>query len=101
MDIKKILGSNIKIYRKKAELTQSQLSEKIGVYPKHMSKIEVGEKYVSPEILEKICIELNVTPSALYYSPELDQIDETAQGKIDDLIKEKMQELRSLVREEL
>ena len=36
------IGSRIRQYRKRANLTQEKLSEKIGITPKHLSKFEAG-----------------------------------------------------------
>ena len=41
IDFSKI-GSRIRQYRKSANLTQEKLSEKIGITPKHFSKLEAG-----------------------------------------------------------
>lgn len=41
-------------------LSQEQLAELIGVEPRHMSRIEVGQSYPSLDRLEKIAQTLNV-----------------------------------------
>ena len=64
--VPKLLGDNIQRYRKKSELTQTELSEKIGVSQKHLSDIETGTKFPSAVLIEKISKELNATPAQLF-----------------------------------
>jgi len=71
MDLQKILGSNIKKFRKSANLTQEQLAEKIDITQKHLSHIEVGTRFVSAQILEKLSELLQTPPSEFFYSEEL------------------------------
>ncbi|MFW9881894.1 MAG: helix-turn-helix domain-containing protein, partial [Candidatus Thorarchaeota archaeon] len=98
MNIKKILGSNIAKYRKTREFTQEELSEKLDISPKHLSNIERGKDFVSASILEKISEILNVTPSALFYSPELNKIDDNSLSKIDDIITEQAEFTKKRIR---
>ena len=57
---KELLGLRIKELRKKKGLSQSELSEKIGVESKHLSRIEVGGSYPSFDTLEKTASALGV-----------------------------------------
>ncbi|SRR6266581_868877 len=47
-----LLGSRIRELRKSAKYSQEQLSEIIGVDPKHMSRIELGKSFSSLDTLE-------------------------------------------------
>jgi transcriptional regulator with XRE-family HTH domain len=49
-----LLGSRIRELRKSAKYSQEQLSEIIGVDPKHMSRIELGKSFSSLDTLEAI-----------------------------------------------
>ena len=71
MDLQKILGSNIRKFRKDANFTQEQLAEKIDITQKHLSHIEVGTRFVSAQILEKLSDVLQIPPSEFFYSEEL------------------------------
>ncbi len=51
---KELLGARIKELRKLKKLSQEQLSEKISIDPKHLSRIEVGNSYPSLDTLERI-----------------------------------------------
>lgn len=50
---KELLGARIKELRRAKGLSQNKLSEKIGIDPKHLSRIEVGKGYPSLDTLEK------------------------------------------------
>lgn len=57
---KHLIGIRIKELRKSKGLTQEQLSEKVDIDSKHLSRIEVGSSYPSMETLDKISKVLDV-----------------------------------------
>ena len=61
-DLKKIIGERIRQRRKECGLKQYELAEKLDISNNHMSSIENGRKYMSQELLVKVCDELHVTP---------------------------------------
>jgi len=63
---KELLGARIKELRKAKRLSQDQLSEKINIDPKHLSRIEVGKSYPSLDTLEKIAQALGVEMKDLF-----------------------------------
>ncbi|BCB96118.1 hypothetical protein JZK55_10400 [Dissulfurispira thermophila] len=63
---KELLGARIKELRKAKRLSQEQLSEKINIDPKHLSRIEVGKSYPSLDTLEKIAMALDVEIKELF-----------------------------------
>jgi len=60
MDLKVILGKNLKLYRKAKKLSQDQLSEKVDISVKHLSSIERGLTFVSADLLEKLAVSVGV-----------------------------------------
>lgn len=64
--VSKLLGDNVQRLRKKNNLTQTELAEKIGISQKHLSDIETGTKFPSAGIIEKLAQELNVQISILF-----------------------------------
>ena len=66
MDIKKLFGKKVKEKRIALVLTQEILAEKIGISPKSLSQIELGNNFVSAENLEAICLALNTLPKNLF-----------------------------------
>lgn len=65
-NICKVLGENIKKYRKSKNLTQNALAEIIGLEVKSLSLIETGKGFVSAKTLEKLVSVLNVSASDLF-----------------------------------
>jgi Predicted transcriptional regulators len=61
----KQLGNRISKERKKNNLTQEQLAEKIGMSVNHISNIENDYSIPSLETFIKICLALDVTPDTL------------------------------------
>lgn len=57
---KKLLGVRIKEIRKTRGLSQEQLSGKIDIDPKHLSRLEVGRSFPSLDTLEKLANALQV-----------------------------------------
>ena len=66
MSVKKLLGEKIKRIRKNRNLTQEQLAEMIDIAPRNLSRIEVGESFVSAETLDRLLTALNVTAEELF-----------------------------------
>lgn len=61
----KIIGLNIKKYRKAAGYTQEQLAELLDISTVHMSHMECGHVSMSIDLLLKLCDVLNVTPDSI------------------------------------
>lgn len=64
--IPQLFGENVKKYRKRAGLTQEQLSERLEVTQKHLSIIETGTQFASAALIARIAEELHVTPGDLF-----------------------------------
>lgn len=85
-DIRKILGQNVKFYRKRVGLSQEQLAEKLEISPNHLSVIENGGKFVTYKLLERIIKTLEIMPSSLFYTQGIAKLDETLENKINTII---------------
>ena len=66
MDLKIILGKNIKFYRYKNRLTQEKLAEILDVSPNYIGRIERGQHNPSLEKIAKIANVLNVKVFELF-----------------------------------
>lgn len=64
----KVLGDNIKKYRKIRGITQNELAEYAGIEVKSLSLIETGKGFISAKNLEKLSTILNVSFSDLFDS---------------------------------
>lgn len=91
MNIKTIFGNNIHSYRKLRKLSQEQLAEKLDISVKHLSTLETGKVFASAELIETIALVLDVSVSALFYSPEEKSFDDSDISRIEMIIEEESQ----------
>lgn len=100
MDVKKLFGENLKKYRKKKKYTQEELAEKLDVGINHLANIEIGKKFVSADLLQKISKTLNVPYSALFYDPKQDtNNDASFLGKVDNILDEQITAAKKKIRD--
>ncbi len=71
MPIKTLLGKKIKTLRIKRGLTQSELSNMIGISQRSLSGIEIGKNFFTAETLEKLLKSLNVEIDELFSIKQL------------------------------
>lgn len=65
-NIKILFGRKIKEYRKRKKLTQAQLAEMVNVDDKHISCIESGKNFPSPDLIDRFATALGVEPKDLF-----------------------------------
>jgi len=53
-DLRKLLASNMKFYRKKLGISQAKLAEKADTTNNYIAMIETGKRFPSVEMLERI-----------------------------------------------
>ena len=86
--IKTLFGRKIKEYRKKKNLTQAQLAELVHVDDKHISCIESGKNFPSPELIDRLAVSLNVEPKDLfefYYLQDIPDLKSDIISMLDNL----------------
>lgn len=66
--IKEEIASNLLFYRKRANLTQKELAERLGIKHNSVSAWENGANSIDVEILFKICEILDVSVNDMYGS---------------------------------
>ncbi|MBO6130745.1 MAG: helix-turn-helix transcriptional regulator [Treponema sp.] len=64
--VQKCLAFNIKKYRKAQSLTQEQLAERAKSSTTYIGTIEIGQKFPSPQMIERIAAALNVDSLQLF-----------------------------------
>lgn len=69
------IGNRIRQYRKNAGLTQEKLSEKIGITPKHLSKLEAGRHNPHFDTIILLAKELDVPIDAFLEDVEDNQVN--------------------------
>jgi transcriptional regulator with XRE-family HTH domain len=65
-DIRLVLAVNMKKYRKILGISQEKLAEKMDTAPNYIAMIEVGRKFPSAGMLERIALALNVDTPELF-----------------------------------
>lgn len=71
---KQLLGVRVRELRKNMGMSQDQLSEQIGIDPKHLSRIELGKSFPYMETLEAIASSLQVELKDLFDFSHLDAL---------------------------
>ena len=87
--MKLLIGENIRNFRKKNDLTQEALAERLGVTYQSVSRWENGTTYPDMELLPAICRELSVTADELIGVPSLEKA-KRAEETFDELRRECM-----------
>jgi transcriptional regulator with XRE-family HTH domain len=83
MEIKTLFGLNLKRYRKVERLSQEELSEKVDISVKHLSKIERGLTFVSADLLEKLSYNLGVSVARFFCKENENIYDDNVLKKFD------------------
>jgi transcriptional regulator with XRE-family HTH domain len=71
----------MKGHRSKMGLSQAELAEKAELSPGYVAELELGRKYPSPEVLEKLSAALELRPYRLL----MDEEDETEDKAMTDV----------------
>jgi len=99
---KELLGGRIKELRKMRGLSQEELSEKVDIDPKHLSRIEVGRGFPSLDTLERIAEFLNVELKDFFefahQSTNLRELKEALNGLLKEIDEERLRLLVKIVR---
>lgn len=66
MDIVKVFGDNVKIYRKKLQLSQEKLAEKAYLHRTYISAIECYKRSISLENIQRIADALEIETYKLF-----------------------------------
>lgn len=93
IDVRKMIGNNVKKLRKHNKLSQEKFAEKINISMQLVSKIECGKSYMAYRTLEAICDVFNIQPVYFF------KITEDVQVKNDiekiEVINELLKDLNS------
>ena len=76
MNLKQILGKNIKYYRFKNHYTQEKLATLINSSPKYISRLELGQHNPSIEMIKKISKALGIGPDKLFINNKEEHLPE-------------------------
>ncbi|MDR2734092.1 MAG: helix-turn-helix domain-containing protein [Spirochaetota bacterium] len=95
-NLRELLAANIKTFRKESGLTQSKLAEKVGATTRYIAKIEGGENYPSPEMIERIAFALNKDALDMFniFSPQEDW-KERVLSKLENVLQQELCALKN------
>lgn len=66
MELRAVFIDNVKKYRKQNKLSQMALAERCETSTSYIGEIEIGKKFPSVEMIQKIALALNVQPYRLF-----------------------------------
>ena len=86
-NIKKLLGSNIKAYRRDRGVSQAELAEMVDMATNYLGLIEGGKKFPSADMIERIAAALGKdTPDLFTITPVQEGWKKQILTKINNLI---------------
>lgn len=65
MDLKKILGMNVRLQRTRLQLTQEDLAERVGTDQSYLSQVERGAAVATIDLIARLSKALGVRPADL------------------------------------
>lgn len=101
MNSKEIFGINLRHFRKLNNLTQEELSEKLGVTAIHLGRIENGKSFVTAELLDSLCLIFNISPATFFYTTQEFSGDDSLFSKIDTIIDEELKHMGIKLKERI
>ena len=101
MNSKEIFGINLRHFRKLNNLTQEELSEKLGVTAIHLGRIENGKSFVTAELLDSLCLIFNISPATFFYTTQEFSGDDSLFAKIDNIIDEELKHMGIKLKEKI
>ena len=73
--LQEVFIKNIRFYRTKVNFTQIDFATEIDVSPNYLNAVENGKYFPSPDVLQKICDALKLSPYQLFLEqPEISNI---------------------------
>ncbi|NLK45082.1 MAG: helix-turn-helix transcriptional regulator [Treponema sp.] len=66
MELRAVFIENVKKYRRINKLSQMALAEKCGTSTSYIGEIEIGKKFPSVEMIQKIATALEIPPYKLF-----------------------------------
>jgi transcriptional regulator with XRE-family HTH domain len=96
MMLREVFIQNLKAYRKEEKISQMKLAERCNTAPGYIGEIEMGRRFPSLELIEKIASALHIKPYLLF----IDKSDMSIEHKTNDT-REFLEELPNRVRTDI
>jgi len=65
-NIREILAQNLKENRRRLGITQPELAERASLSIHHIAMIEIGRRFPSPDVIDKLAVALDIEPNELF-----------------------------------
>ena len=96
-NIREVLASNIKEYRRKHGFSQDRLAELAGISSQYLATVETCRKFPTPEVLERLAEALGIETHELFTfastpQKELEKLRQDIIGEVVKTIKESFAE---------
>jgi transcriptional regulator with XRE-family HTH domain len=94
-----LLAANMKVYRNTLGLSQAKLAEKVNTAPNYIALIEMGKRFPSPKMLDRIAAALEVDSPRLFSAKQSEEefirkLRENIIADIERVIADRLKELR-------
>ena len=88
-NIREVLASNIKEYRRKYGFSQDKLAELAGISSQYLATVETCRKFPTPEMLDRIAEALNIETHELFSftSTPQKELEKLRQNIIEEVVK--------------
>ena len=83
MQLKEVFVQNLRKYRRNREISQMRLAELCGTSTSYIGQMEIGNRFPSLEMIEKIALALQIRPYLLFFNESDDYTDEKIEVKTD------------------
>jgi transcriptional regulator with XRE-family HTH domain len=70
MELKEVFVQNLREYRKESGISQAILAEKCETSTSYIGQIEIGNRFPSLEMIEKMAAALQIKPYLLFYDAD-------------------------------
>lgn len=97
MELRNVFIDNIKKYRKQAKLSQMALADRCKTAASYIGEIEIGKKFPSVEMIQKIAKALEIPPYKLFMEKDDTSIANLSPEKKQELIKKLQQAVADIV----
>jgi len=107
MGLKDVFVKNLRKYRKEKKISQMALAELCGTSTSYIGQIEIGNRFPSIDMIEKIAEALQIKPYLLFFTEKGSELTETrpsakketlSDAMKDDLIKRLTDAVRRVVK---
>ncbi|MDR3324808.1 MAG: helix-turn-helix transcriptional regulator [Spirochaetaceae bacterium] len=85
MTIQKLFIANLKEYRKFRKISQMQLAERCNSAQTYIAEIEIGKKFPSPDMIERIAKALDIESYCLFKNEPVNEEQQLPPSKKQEL----------------